>query len=245
MSLDWPAGWDRTPPAEREKNHSFEASLASTTDDLATEMGRMDVDDWRASIGNQHTKSNGLPLHNANPDDPGFVLRWTDDGDQFAVACDAYSRLRDNVRTVYLWVHETRMRSQRPVRTGESEFAAARLPSGDEPVEATALPHEILEVSPDASDAVVKAAYREKVKEAHPDQDSGSREAFERVQTAKEALLDGEEEQLVTDGGQDTVEGQKECDHHKVSIPREASKISRFCEVCGETVTVEVFGAYE
>ncbi len=193
MSLDWPAGWDRTPAEQRERNRSFEASIATTTDELATEMDRMDVDHWRGSIGNQHTKSNGLPLHNANPDDPGFVLRWTDDGEEFAVACDDYSRLRDNIRTVYLWVHETRMRSQRPVKTGDAEFAAARLPSGEdeEAVVATAAPHEVLEVAPDAGDAVVKAAFRQKMKSAHPDQ-GGDTEQFERVRNAKEAMLGGE-----------------------------------------------------
>jgi len=192
-NLDWPAGWDRTPAEQRERNRSFEASIATTTDELATEMDRMDVDHWRGSIGNQHTKSNGLPLHNANPDDPGFVLRWTDDGEEFAVACDDYLRLRDNLRTVYLWVHETRMRSQRPVKTGDAEFAAARLPSGDEDaVVAREPPHEVLGVHPDAPDSVVEAAFRAEVKKAHPDQESGSREQFERVRNAKEAMLGGD-----------------------------------------------------
>jgi len=153
----------------------------------------MNVDDWRGSIGNQHTKSNGLPLHNAKPDDPGFVLRWTDDGEQFAVACDDYSRLRDNLRTVYLWVHETRMRSQRPVKTGDTEFAAARLPSGDgkDAVVATAPAHEVLEVPPDADDSAVKDAYRQKAKSAHPDQ-GGDPAEWQRVVDAKEAMLGGD-----------------------------------------------------
>lgn len=155
-------------------------------------MERLDPENWRASIGNQHTKSNGLPLHNANPDDPGFVLRWSKDGEQFAVACDASPRLRDNVRTVYLWVHETRMRSQRPVVTGEDEFAAARLPSGDDgdAVVAREPPHEVLGVEPDAPEAAVKGAYRRLLKERHPDQ-GGSTEEFKRLQEAKEAMLDG------------------------------------------------------
>jgi hypothetical protein len=192
MSLDWPAGWLRTPSEERATNARFEASIATTTDALATEMDRMGIDEWRASIGNQHTKSNGLPLHNANPADPGFVLRWTDGGEQYAVACDDYSRLRDNLRAVYLWVHETRMRSQRPVKTGDAAFAAARLPSGEDAIVASsAPPHEILEVAPDASDAVVEAAYREKLKSVHPDQ-GGDQAAFKRVTQAKEALLGGE-----------------------------------------------------
>lgn len=194
MSLDWPAGWDRTPAAERQTGRKFQASLGSTTKEIEGEMRRMDVDEWRASIGNQHTKSNSLPRHNANPDDPGFVLRWTDDGEQFAVACDAYDRLRDNVRTVYLWVHETRMRSQRPVRTGDSEFAAARLPARDGATVAHQRPpHEVLSVSPDAPDAAVRGAYRELLKERHPDQ-GGSTEAVKELKAAKEAMLNGEAE---------------------------------------------------
>lgn len=191
--VDWPAGWERTPARQREKNPRFDSSIGATTDAIATEMLRMDVDEWRGSIANQHTKSNGLPLYNANPGDPGFVLRWTDDGEQHAVACDAYSRLRDNLRAVYLWVHETRMRAQRPVKTGDAEFAAARLPSGnDDAVVATAPPHEILEVAPDAGDAVVKAAYRQKMKSAHPDQ-GGDTASVDRVKQAKEAMFGGEQ----------------------------------------------------
>ncbi len=196
--LDWPAGFERTPAAERERNRSFQASLADTTADLETEISRMDVDEWRASIGNQHTKSNGLPLHNANPADPGFVLRWTDDGEQYAVACDAYSRLRDNARTVYLWINETRMRSQRPVETGDAEFAAARLPPGDgetdavvaQPADSRA-PHEVLSVQPDAPDAVVEAAARERKAETHPDA-GGSRAEFQKVIAAEEEMIDAE-----------------------------------------------------
>ena len=193
--LDWPAGWDRTPESDRGPNRSFEATLGTTTQDLATEMERMTVDAWRAEIANAHTKSNGLPLHNANPDDPGFVLRWTDGDEQFAVACDASSRLRDNVRTVYLWIHETRMRSQRPVKTGDTEFAAARLPPGDgDDVAAGSSSvkpaHEVLGVQPDASVSVIEAAVRQRKAETHPDS-GGSREAFQEVVEAEEVILDG------------------------------------------------------
>jgi len=78
----------------------------------------------------------------------------------------------------------------RPVRTGRSEFANARLPSADEEdaIVAETPPHEILDVSPDADGDVVEAAYRAKVKEAHPDQ-GGSAEALQRLETAKEQLL--------------------------------------------------------
>lgn len=198
-TIDWPDEFARTPADEREQNPNFSATLGQTTKDLTTEMNRLDPDEWRPSIGNQHTKSNGLPLHNANPDDPGFVLRWTKDGEQFAVACDAYSRLRDNIRTVYLWVHETRLRGQRPVKTGNSEFAAARLPpgegsAGDEDVIVAGgrlAPHEILEVAPDADEATIRAAFRARASDAHPDQ-GGDEASLKRLVAAKEAMLDGE-----------------------------------------------------
>ncbi|WP_435359314.1 J domain-containing protein [Haloarchaeobius sp. DFWS5] len=190
MSLDWPASLgDRTPPGERSQTSKFSASLGSTTKDLATELDRLDPDDWRCSTGNQHTKSNGLPLHNARPDDPGFVLQWSKDGEQYAVGCDDYADLRDNVREVYLWLHETRMRAQRPVRTGEDEYAAARLPSAGEDAIAGEPPaHAVLGVDRDAGPSEVRSAYRERVAEAHPDA-GGSEDEFKRVQTAKDALL--------------------------------------------------------
>lgn len=191
--LDWPAGFDRTPERARERNRSFQASLGDTTKDIVIELDRMDVDDWRASIGNQHTKSNGLPRHNARPDDPGVVLRWRKDGQQYAVACDAYSRLRDNLRAVYLWLHETRMRGQRPVKTGDTEFAAARLPSGEDDVVAAGAgreaPHEILGVASDAPEAVVRGAARSLKADAHPDS-GGALEDFQRIVEAEEAMLD-------------------------------------------------------
>ncbi|GAB3315146.1 J domain-containing protein [Haloplanus salinarum] len=191
--IDWPAGFERTTERRRTSGSKFQASLADTTKSIAAEMDRMGVDSWRASTGSggAYTKSNGLPKHNANPDDPGFVLRWSKDGEQFAVACDKYRRLRDNCRAVYLWVHETRMRGNRPVKTGQDEFAAARLPSGEEDtVVAGVSPHDVLDVAPDAPDHVVENAYRERVQETHPDKPGGDQEAFRRVQEAREALLD-------------------------------------------------------
>lgn len=194
-NIDWPNGFERTPESERERNRSFEATLGSTTSELETEMDRMGVDHWRGEIANAHTKSNGLPLHNANPDDPGFVLRWTDDEEQFAVACDASPRLRDNVRYVLKWVHETRMRGQRPVKTGDAEFAAARLPPADGESDAivagpadTQAPHEVLGVDPDAPEAVVEDAARSLKARKHPDA-GGSTEEFQRVVEAEEAML--------------------------------------------------------
>lgn len=86
--------------------------------------------------------------------------------------------------------------SDRPVTTGQSEFATARLPSGDEeaivadgPEAERQAPHEILGVAPDADAAVVKAAAHQLKKKHHPDQ-GGDREQFQAVLNAEEVMLD-------------------------------------------------------
>lgn len=203
--IDWPAGFDRTPASDREPNRSFEATIADTTRDLTTKLDRMGVDEWRASTGSggAHTKTNGLPKHSANPADPGFALYWTKDGQQYAVACDASPSLRDNMRYCYKWINETRMRSNRPVETGKSEFATARLPSGNEDAVAADPPaHVVLGVDRDAAPAEIESAFRDKVSEVHPDA-GGSAEAFKRAQRAKEELLP-DDDKCVTDGGTPT-----------------------------------------
>lgn len=48
-------------------------------------------------------------------------------------------------------------------------------------------PFEVLEVDPDSDDAAIERAYRERVKEAHPDH-GGSAEEFQRVRSAYEAI---------------------------------------------------------
>lgn len=85
--------------------------------------------------------------------------------------------------------------SNRPVHTGRDEFSTARLPSGDEDDAIVATqppPHEVLDVAPDASRADVKAAFRERVKNVHPDHNDheDEDEEFYRVKTAKEAMLE-------------------------------------------------------
>jgi len=191
-ALDWPTGFERTTPSERTRNNRYEASLRASIDDLEAELERLDVDHWRLSTAARHQKRNPkYPYADASPDDPSTVVRWTMDGEQYAVACDRYSRLRDNVRTLYLYVREKRKMEQRPVVTGESEFANARLPSGDESeaVVAQETPHEVLGVSPDAAPEEVREAFRKEVQTAHPDH-GGSEAEFCRVKEAREALLD-------------------------------------------------------
>lgn len=194
--VDWPPAFDRTPPDERTKNRSYEVSLAKAFDDLEAEMERLDADDFRYSFDAPQREKDSRPYGRASPDDPSFVLRWLMAGEQFAVACDRYSRLRDNVRTVGHYVREKRKMESRPVATGESEFANARLPPGDDERKQVVVagagsepPHEVLGVSPDAPAAVVKGAARSLKAEHHPDA-GGDKERFKKVVSAEKEMLE-------------------------------------------------------
>jgi curved DNA-binding protein CbpA len=52
-------------------------------------------------------------------------------------------------------------------------------------------PYDVLDVDPGADEEAIRAAYRERAKDAHPDQ-GGSRDAFQLVRAAYEELLAGE-----------------------------------------------------
>lgn len=86
--------------------------------------------------------------------------------------------------------------STRPVKTGQDEFATARLPPGDGEatddvvaVKPERDPHEVLGVAPDAPDAVVEGAFRELVKEAHADQGDNDAYSVDELTSARDALV--------------------------------------------------------
>jgi len=193
-NVDWPPGFDRTPPQDRSQNNRYQTSLSKAFDDLERELDRLGVGDFRYSFDADQRKTDQRPYARANPDHPGFVLRWTMNEAQYAVACDRYSKLRDNVRTVGLYLQEKRKMEQRPVATGESEFANARLPPGDPDSEAVIVgpepdPHEVLGFAPNADPEVVNAAAKQLLKKNHPDQ-GGDVNQFKRVQLARKKLVD-------------------------------------------------------
>lgn len=188
-TVEWPAAFERTPPQERTRNHNYEVERRDAVEDLATEMDRLGVDDWTLDTALDHQRQNpNLPYADQpEPDDPSVVVRWTMDGDQFAVACDRHSRVRDNLRTIGLYIREKRLMEQRPVVTGASEFTNARLPSASDVSDRPA--HEVLDVAPDADRETIEAAFRERVKAVHPDH-GGSADALREVRAARDRLLD-------------------------------------------------------
>lgn len=197
-AVDWPEQLERTPARERTRTSKFSVTFHDAIGDIQQELlDRVGADDWRLSTAAAHRKRDGMPYADANPDDPAIVVRWTKDGNQYAVACDHYTGWRDNARAIGLYIREKRKMSNRPVTTGQSEFATARLPPGDEDATAATnghsadAPHEVLGVSPDADEAAIRGAARQLKKKHHPDQ-GGDTEIFKQVVEAAAEMLDDE-----------------------------------------------------
>jgi hypothetical protein len=195
---EWPDHIPRTPPGERASGSRFSATVGQTTKELQKEVQRVNPDEWRVHTGSggSHTKQNGLPKASANPIDPGVLLRWSVDGEAHAVGSDEYTSLQSNLRELYLWFKETRMRGNRPVATASSNFAAAELPPGEDEAEARAAdplagvdPYGYLGLTEDASDAVVEAAIRAEKSDCHPDGDNPDEERWRTVQAIENELL--------------------------------------------------------
>nr|WP_193570195.1 J domain-containing protein [Halorussus sp. JP-T4] len=72
----------------------------------------------------------------------------------------------------------------RGARTGRGGAASAVRDSGPSAAEA----YRVLGLDPDADGEAVRRAYRERVKEVHPDRESGDEEEFKRVKEAYERL---------------------------------------------------------
>lgn len=192
MSLDWPEAFERTPESDRRSYpHGFQQSRRAAFDSILDELDKMDgVRNLQVKTAAPHTANNPhQPYKDRDPDDPGVVVYFERDGQQFAVPCDRWDNLRDNARAIALYLDAKRALDRYGVETVRSEFDTQALPEPDDAVAADPPPHEVLDVAPDAPEAIVQGAFRAKVNEVHPDK-GGSQEAFERVQRAREALLD-------------------------------------------------------
>ncbi len=73
-------------------------------------------------------------------------------------------------------------------RTRRGGGRGPRQRASDEPTPREA--YSVLGVDPGADEAAVREAYRERIKEVHPDTDGGDEEAFKRVRAAYEVLTD-------------------------------------------------------
>jgi hypothetical protein len=128
-------------------------------------------------------RSDGQPhLGRAEPADPGVCVYFQLAGKPYAMACDSFDRLAQNVAAIAQHIEATR----RIERYGVA--SAAETLTIFEALPAPKRPHEILGVSPNASEIEVQRAWRERIARAHPDQ-GGSETAAAEINAARDAML--------------------------------------------------------
>jgi hypothetical protein len=190
--LDWPAEFDRTDPSEREPySGGFRVTRSTAFGNILDELATWDgVTDVQLDSGAEHQKrSPNKPYANASFEDPGVVVRFQKESQDMAAACDRWDTPRDNAQDLAKYLNETRMQEQRGTVTGQSEYEKLRLPSGDDATTATPPAHTVLGVERDASEAEIRRAYRERLKEVHPDH-GGTQKQFERLQEARDDMTE-------------------------------------------------------
>lgn len=185
--LHWPAGWPRTAKPERSR---FETTDHEATKQLVWELERMGARHIVIST-NIELRRDGLPYANRRvPEDCGVAVYFLRRGKQMTFACDRWDRVRDNMRAITKTIDAMRGIE----RWGASDMmerafsAFEALPPPGSAVVASCW--DILGLEPGADQAAIKAAWRKRMKTAHPDQ-GGTREEFEQVQRAYEQAMGG------------------------------------------------------
>ncbi len=208
--LNWPEGYPRTDPQDRESYPGdLEPTRKESFQSIVDELERWGTSGIRIATASQHYVDRpNIPHQHDKPDDVGVVVRFRKAGEradqEFAIACDQWATQRENARAIALYVQRKRLAERCGVTTAHDEVDVAALPPGDQ--EPTAVqpdgtiggavddgldrePHEVLGVSPDAREEVVRGAYRELVKAAHGDQGADRDLDVQELQRARDELL--------------------------------------------------------
>lgn len=184
--LQWPAGKPRT-NIDRRKRGQFQADGRPITRIAAVEKVRREV----AALGgvyplissNLELRKDGMPrLDRAEPYDAGICLFFSMKGRPYAMACDTYSELAQNIAAVANHIEATRRIERYGVATAAETLQAFQT------LPAPKRPHEILGVAIGATSAEIKAAWRARIADAHPDR-TGSHDAAAEVNAARDAML--------------------------------------------------------
>jgi hypothetical protein len=179
--LDWPDNQKRTTnPVRSQFKTGFEMARKFLSDELA----RLGATGPVIST-NVPLRSDGMPRASMRPDygDMGVAVYFTYQNSQMVLACDKYDRIYDNIQAVAKTIEAMRGIE----RWGTSEmmsraFSGFKALNAENPGESW---WSILGISPQASLAEIDVAYKQKLKETHPDR-GGSTEKMVKVNLARD-----------------------------------------------------------
>lgn len=197
--LSWPEGWPRTPPADRKDGHSaFKRqqdtgrgyrmgqawTFAAARDALLEEVWKHHPSTVVLS-SNFQTGRNGPVEGRRRPSDEGVAIYFQRKGRPYVMACDRYHDAEGNMRSLAL-----ALEAMRQLERHGGGTMMDRAYEGFAALPAPKRPHEILGVSATASEAEVRAAWRQRIGEVHPDR-GGTQAASAEINAARDAMLKG------------------------------------------------------
>jgi hypothetical protein len=186
--VQWPIGWPRN---QSYKVGHFKVNYDKALRDLGYELKRLGVESAYIST-DRPLRLDGKPRSGVQPDTPAVAVYFVRKGKQLCIPCDKYRTVSDNIRAIGLTIESIR----RMERYGTSQMVEATL-SGFAALPENASPnagprpwYDVLEVAPNASPGVIKACFRAKAAQTHPDAPGGSTADFQEVKRAYDQGLE-------------------------------------------------------
>jgi len=188
--LHWPLGRKKTDKYQR-VHSAFKTTLARARDGVLKQLGMMWAKDIVISSNINTYNRGGQEIMYADQtkakDEPGVAVYFTWKKKQYALSCDKYNTVMDNLQAIMKTLEA--IRGIERWGTGDMmEAAFDGFKSLPEPKAEVTSWCEILGVEPCATAEQIKDAYRKKVMEVHPDR-GGSSDMFNRVKVAYEQAL--------------------------------------------------------
>lgn len=161
--LHWPEGWPRTKSPQTSR---FDTTLNKAMNNVEDELQRF-ANDTGKRVENLVISSN-FTLSDRRPRDSGVALYFSWDGISTCIAVDRYHKLEDNLQAIFRVIEAERTKMRHGglnlVRAAFRGYAALPPPpQSSEPW------HYTLGCLPDADEATIQRAYRQRAKECHPD----------------------------------------------------------------------------
>lgn len=185
--LQWPMGWPRTAYPDRAL---FKTPGGRAMQNLLNELRQLQATDVVIS-SNVMLRQDGYPYANQRrPEDCGVAVYFKLAGEDQCIPCDKWNDVDHNIHAIGLTVGALRGLE----RWGAKEMVNAAfrgfkaLPESIIMGAGTSRPwHDVLEVSPNASPEIIRAAYRNLSKRKHPDAGGSEAEFLELQKALKES----------------------------------------------------------
>lgn len=199
--LSWPAGRPRTPAASRRrasfssKQHNGryavtkDLTVAQARERMQFEIDRLGAQNPILST-NVETRLDGRPRSGERePADPGAALWFTLRGRDMVLACDRWDRVADNIAAIAKHVEALRGIERWGVGSLEQAFAGYQaVPASPDSASAARAWWIVLGVDRAASRTEIETAWRNRIREAHPDRGGSQTEAAEINRARDEAI---------------------------------------------------------